>query len=595
MLYSNTIKHSYVLDDNSVLAKNSIVTQGLHGIPLIINSSYRSGSNYLTDDLYRPLSQVMFAIEWQISPNNPFLNHFINVLFYAISCLLLFLVLRKYLNNLHIIIPFVITLLYTAHPIHTEVVANIKSRDEIMSFFFLMITLLLLHIWFAKQRLWSLILSLLAFFLSLVSKEGVFTMLLIFPIIGWYFTNSKSKTILTTSLILVLPAVVYITIRYYILSKYQIPLTITVFDNFLVGATGLISHFATTIMLLGKYLFLLIIPYQLVCDYSYNQIQIIGLTDIRFILAMMFYLSIVVYILLNCKKKELIAFGLLFFLVSLSLYSNIFFKIGTSFGERLMFLPSLGICIAFVLVIAKLLKVEIYDNSPSIIKFLRSKPIFTLIFLIILPLFSLKTVIRAEEWKNQYSLFSCDVKRSPNSARIRFGLGNMLFDKAEIEKEKDRKDAIMLQSIEQYEKGLSIFPTYADCYGQLCLARFELGDTNKAILNANLAIKSNSAKALTWYNIGLFYLKIGDLQKSMTFTKKSININPYYSNAYLNVGCVLFETKKYEEAISEFKKCIKYDPRNITSYKNVGICYEKLNNQEEANLWYEKANALNYQ
>ena len=168
LLYANTLNHSYVLDDGGLISDNWVVTKGVQGIPIILKTTYWYGSNIVLNT-YRPLTLVMFAIEWQLSPNNPFLGHFINVLFYAISCLLLFIVLKKYLSSVHIVIPLAITLLFAAHPIHTEVVANIKSRDEIMSFFFLMLTLLSLHHWFTKRKWWSLLLSLLLYFLAFLA------------------------------------------------------------------------------------------------------------------------------------------------------------------------------------------------------------------------------------------------------------------------------------------------------------------------------------------------------------------------------------------------------------------------------------------
>lgn len=66
LLYSNTLQHKFVLDDFGALADNWIIKKGISGIPIILTTSYRYGIHMLTDNLYRPLSQVMFAIEWQM-------------------------------------------------------------------------------------------------------------------------------------------------------------------------------------------------------------------------------------------------------------------------------------------------------------------------------------------------------------------------------------------------------------------------------------------------------------------------------------------------------------------------------------------------
>ena len=68
ILYSNTFKHTYVLDDYPILSKNFVVTKGVQAIPTILKTTYWYGSNQQLNT-YRPLSKIMFAIEWQISPD----------------------------------------------------------------------------------------------------------------------------------------------------------------------------------------------------------------------------------------------------------------------------------------------------------------------------------------------------------------------------------------------------------------------------------------------------------------------------------------------------------------------------------------------
>ncbi len=73
------------------------------------------------------------------------------------------------------------TLIFMAHPVHTEVVANIKSRDEILSFLNGTLALLLVFD-YSKSKNWiSLALAVIFFFLSLLSKETAMTTLAIIP------------------------------------------------------------------------------------------------------------------------------------------------------------------------------------------------------------------------------------------------------------------------------------------------------------------------------------------------------------------------------------------------------------------------------
>jgi hypothetical protein len=93
LLYSNTLSHGYVLDDFSAVKENNIVRQGIHAIPEIFKTSYRQGYLSVKDGLYRPLSLVTFAIEWNYFPDQPSVSHFINVVLYALTGMLLFYML----------------------------------------------------------------------------------------------------------------------------------------------------------------------------------------------------------------------------------------------------------------------------------------------------------------------------------------------------------------------------------------------------------------------------------------------------------------------------------------------------------------------
>ena len=123
LLYSNTLSHEFALDDGSAITENWVTKKGAAGIPLLLTKHYRYGYWSSKGVLYRPVSMVMFAIEWGLSPDNPFLHHLINVLLYAGTSLLLFFTLAKIWSAYHLILPFAVSLLFLVHPVHVEVVA----------------------------------------------------------------------------------------------------------------------------------------------------------------------------------------------------------------------------------------------------------------------------------------------------------------------------------------------------------------------------------------------------------------------------------------------------------------------------------------
>ncbi len=95
VVYANSWRNDFVLDDNMVFAKNTIVTQGFKGIPELLQTPRLKGFGYLKNENYRPLSLVMFAIEDQIFGDKPAAGHFFNTIFFAGCVILLFLFLDK--------------------------------------------------------------------------------------------------------------------------------------------------------------------------------------------------------------------------------------------------------------------------------------------------------------------------------------------------------------------------------------------------------------------------------------------------------------------------------------------------------------------
>ncbi len=591
-LYSNTLSHKFVLDDFGALADNWVVKKGVDGIPIILKTSYRYGINMLSDNLYRPLSQIMFAIEWQISPKNPFIHHFMNVLFYALSMVLLFQVLKKYFSQTSTLIPVLITLLFAVHPVHTEVVANIKSRDEIMSFFFLMCTLLALHKWFTKKNIIALTLGIVSYFLAFLSKEGVITMLAIFPIMGWYFTNAKMKNIAITTLLMAIPAVVYLSVRGAVLSEYGTNAPVAIIDNFLSAAPDKMSYYATAIYLLGKYLGLLFFPATLISDYSYNQIPIVDFSNTITVVSLIIYLAIFSISVLFIKRKSPVIFGIILFLTSMSIYSNLIIPIGSSFAERFLFLPSLGFCIALVFIGFKLFQISTDDVTLSPKALLKKSPICILLFTVILSLYSFKTVVRASDWKDQYTLFGKDIKQAPNSAHLRYYWGLAIRDKALESADENSMKSMMLEAVEQFDKAVAIYPSYPDCYEQLGLAWYRLKNREKSLENYNKALALNNTKAVTYSNLGILYFEQGDYQKSIELYSKALSIDPNYADAHFNMGSTLGMLGRYDEALESFKKCISFDPENAKAHQFIGITYQNLKQEEEAKIWLEKAAIL---
>ena len=187
ILYSPSLGYEFTYDDYIHIEKNDYVTSediSLDQIFSVFKSSTFPG------DLYRPIVMLSFRLQFLSSGINPFYYHFFNILFNALVSILVFYFVDSILKSP--LISFFASLIYTVHPLHVEAVANIFGRNEILSAFFILSSLLLFRLYFEKNRISLLFLSLSSTFIALLSKESATTFYLILPLYIAYFFSSFS-------------------------------------------------------------------------------------------------------------------------------------------------------------------------------------------------------------------------------------------------------------------------------------------------------------------------------------------------------------------------------------------------------------------
>jgi len=586
IIYANSISNGYVLDDFSVIKENAIVKKGTKGIKEIFTTTYRYGYWGRPDDLYRPLSLVMFAVEWQLWPDNPMPGHLINVILYSLLCVLLLMLLIRLFKSYSIWLPFLSTLIFAAHPIHTEVVANIKSRDEILCFLFLIISIWYLLNYISSKEQKNVVIALLAYFFAFLSKESAITFLAVFPLTIYFFTNSDIKTNLKASLIMLVPAIIFLIIRKNVVGFIE-GSSVSVVDNLLMAANSLNEHTATAIKILGIYLYKQFYPHPLICDSSFNQIPIVGWSSLAAITSFLIHAAAGLYAIYKIKSKNIISFSILFYFVTISLYTNLFFTIGSSYGERFLFIPVLSICIIISYLLIKYLSLDSLEKNIKPSSSLITVSLFILLF------YSLKTISRNTNWESDNSLYTNDIKHAPNSAHLRYYYGlSLMKDKSLNEKGEVAYPEYLDSAIVQFEIAAKIIPTYADAYDQLGLAWFRKNNYDKSLEYYNKAISLNPGKANTYSNMGFIYFYNRDYEKALELYNLAVTINPFFSDAWLNLGSTYGTLGRYNESINAFLKCITYDKNNATAHYFLAITYRSAGDNANAEKYLKIAGEL---
>ncbi|MFH1004859.1 MAG: tetratricopeptide repeat protein [Bacteroidota bacterium] len=631
-LYLNTLNHDFAFDDSVVITGNKFTKQGTKGIYELVTNDLFAGIYGRALDLeggrYRPLTLVMFAVEYQLFGDNASPYHFINILLYGITAIILFLTLLEIFSISPDVggrggrgegrmLAFITTLLFIAHPIHTEVVANIKSRDEIVSFIFLCLTLLFLFRAVRKNifTFKKLGLAMLCYLLSLLSKENGITFLAIIPLALFCFggKNVKQSLLLTVPFLSV--AAVYLIFRTSIVGIIGDRVSNDVTDNPFLYAT-FSEKLATISWILGKYLLLLIYPHPLSCDYGYNQIAVIGWTNPKAFLPLIIYILFFLFAVktiwnwkkistsseLNDKRqtinyKLIFAFCILFYLITISIVSNVFFLIGTSMGERFIFLSSLGFCLALSVLFIRLLRItNSSDDGLRINAILSPKILIPL--LVILFSYSAKTISRNSVWKNNATLFKTDVNICPGSANLHYYFANTMFTDHINDDQSFKRDSLFTEAKKEFIKAMNINPLFHYCYYNIGLIYEKLNQPDSAITwllkTINLKPENTLAQAMAKGELGLVYGKQkGEIDKAIPLLKESIAYRPDDFGSYENLGICYAMKGDYDNSINAFEQSLKLKPELSKSdarlLLNLALSWQNKGNKQKADYYYNES------
>ncbi len=578
-LYGNTLSNGYVLDDFSVIKENNIVNQGTKNLGQIFKTSYRAGYLNVNDGLYRPLSLAMFAVEWSMSPDNPGLGHFINLVIYILCGIILFKTFQRLLPQLHHFIILATVLLFIAHPIHTEVVGNVKSRDELLCFLFSFLTIYAILKYIDESKSNFLVFGSISLFLAFLAKESAILTLPILFVMLWFFKKEAMPKLIGIATSVLVPFIIYMLIRKSVLDSFAGIQSVTLIDNPIGAQTNFGLKLMGSMQVLGEYMQLFMFPHPLIYDYSYNSFPLENGINLPVIIGIITVLTMIAAIFITYKKHPIISFSILFIFAGLSLYTNIFFTIGAAKAERFTFLASVGFCLALAYATAKILKSGVYKSDYNPVK---SKNLFFVLGAILL-LYSVKTISRNFDWKDNITLYTHDVELNPISAKTHYYLGNELIKKiAEEEQDSVKKLAYLKKGIEEVRKSVAIFPEYSDGHTQIGVGFFKMNNMDSAAVYFNKGLQYNPNNSVALSNLGAYYFNKGRYAEAIDIYDKTLQLNPRFIDAMVNLGSCYGASGKFNDAVIWFTKAYELDPTNKKAITFLAMTYQNMNQPEKA-------------
>jgi len=461
ILYYQSTQFGYVLDDQIVITDNQFTKKGFAGISEILTTESMTGyfgeqKELVQGNRYRPLSLVTFAIEYEVFNGlHPGKSHFINILLYALTALLLFRLLammfrKKPQNFWWLSIPFLTTIFFISHPIHSEAVANIKGRDEIMAMLFSLASLYsFLRYVDYKKTLWV-VLSCVFFFLGLLSKENTITFLAVVPLTIYFFSDRSLWKSIKSIWPLLITTIIYLIIRFQTAGVPDFNQQITdLMNNPFYGMSGG-EKLATIFFTLYKYIQLYIFPHPLSHDYYPYEIPVLTFADWRALASLILYGVIVYFGIKGFRKKKVYSYAILYYIATLSIVSNLVINVGTFMNERFIYMASLGLAILVAWLLSE--KLPSWNKRTGSI-------ISTIIAFVLIAGYSLKTIERVPDWESAFSLNQSAVIHGSNSARANSFMATALYNKG-LEASAGEKRAIFEEAYQYAEKSVDIFPDY---------------------------------------------------------------------------------------------------------------------------------------
>lgn len=491
ILYGQSVVGDFVLDDRHIVEYAETLSDFEHVERVVMHPFWHQGAG-----LYRPVTLLSFTLNFVILGDDPAFFHFINLVLYVFICLFIFLLLKRLFKE--DITAFTAALLFLLLPIHTEVVANISGRGELLALFFSL--LVLLEAAKGKTNFWLVGIWTL---LAMGSKETAIAVLPLAFLVVYikdpmpeFSLRRKSVEILKKYFRELSSAFVAICLYFFMRFFALGP------DNFFSLKTSLIenplffadtgSRIATALKVLWMYFEKMLWPAHLCSDYSYNQIPVSG--NFWTVMGFILLVSSIIVIPLLIKKKPAISFGLAIFVFSFLPVSNLFFPIGTIAGERLFFFPSLGFSLVIVCIVYKIyLAIENKKLKILVLAFVA----------VSLLSYGIVSARRQSVWLSEESLFLSAAQCSPNSVLSRSNSGAVYLLKGDLEKAE-----------EELKISMNIKPIYSKGINNLGLVYFRKGEYDKAKELYIEALKQEYPYPGAYENLILLYLAQGDGERA---------------------------------------------------------------------------------
>lgn len=531
LVYIPSFVADFTLDDVLIVEDNAYI-KSADKLPTIWTTHYWAGKMDASDTgLYRPLTLTSYALQYIVLGDNPIPFHVLNILLHALTCF----VLMKFVNLLFKDFRLTILsgLLFAIHPVHTEAVAGIVGRAEIMAALFILLAGICYHHWKQTGSLKWLAGLFISAFAAITSKEHGFMLPVILGLQeSVYYFSAKKYQWGSRRTWIGIGGVIMVSIILWVIRSSITGPTVP-HEQWLEVNTA--DRMATSVRTTFEYVVLHLFPLKLSADYWSNEVPVVGWSHFSVLLALLVSLGLSSIAIWQRLRMRSFSWGILFFFLTLAPVSNFLFAAGFLKAERILYIPSIGLIVGIAAIMVKL-----YDKKNLRIPALILVTAFTLFFIA-------RTWVRAGDWKNNFTLAKSTLKVSPTSPRF----NNMM--------------GLELRAQGRNEEALRYFEK---------------------------AVQGNPNHVPALVNLGTEYKTFGKLAEAAAILEKALVIDPSTMATHVNLMSIYRDMNNLDKGLEVAQKAVVRFPQSAAVLWNAANAYQLKNDMVKANELRAKARAI---
>ncbi len=588
LLYANSYWNEYAMDDIFVTAQDPVVKQGIKAIPEILSTPYLTYEKGSAD--YRPVVKITFAIESQLFGVSPHISHLIQSIFYALCCVALFFLLSRIFALNNILLPITVTLLFAAHPVHTEVVDGLKSRDELLSFFFSLGVLYFFMRAWTENRKWFWIVGSFFYLLAVLSKPSSLILILWVPLILIYMKSPAQwwRLMLPVAYLIILSAGIALAEKYWILSEYNIVRQALYNENPLVEQKDFLIHAGVTLNSLAFYFKKIIFPHPLGWYYGFNTIEIEKPWSATPAFSFLVHLFLFGWALYGLRKKSFYSLAILLYLFAIAPFINVTTLLPGIVAERVMFFASVGFCLALALILTKIARMDLENLKPKV------NPVFIILIVTVLGLYSVRVISRNKDWKDELTLFGGDITYLDKSVIAHEKYGILLQQTYQQSGSPERDRWMLEKALKQYQRALELLPDSPESLSRIGeIIATEYNRPKEAMPYFEKVIAAYPDDARFNFDLAYCYELQNDFNAAIHYYHKAMRADSLYMAAWQNISVLFSKIGRNDSAIIYNQVLLDRDINSEHGNANMGFFYKKLGNKDKAIFYFKEALKIN--